>query len=112
MEIGADHASVFTYSSLKSHRGRGVSFCLPGKPGEGRHQCLPPNPSPGHFGGAGARLGRVKSFLAENSWTVSCSCLPLFLVRKHHSSRSLDSATAVWMEEGPSLKLAGEVGST
>lgn len=90
MEIGVDNASVFTYSSLKSHLGeRGVSFCLPDKPGDKCCQHLPPNPSSGHFGEAGARPGGVKSFLAENRAGL-CSSLPLFLVRTHFFSLSLN----------------------
>lgn len=98
MERGADHASVFTYSSLKSHLegAWGVSFCLPGKPGEGCYQRLPP-PSlpPGHFGGAGARLGGVKSFLAENAAGPCRVPVSHFSWSgKHLSPLSLISATA------------------
>lgn len=74
VEVRVDHASVFTYSSLKSHLGeRGVSFCLSDKTWGKVLPASAPNTYPGHFRGAGTRPGGVKSFLAENRAAPSSS---------------------------------------
>lgn len=76
VEVRVDHASVFTYSSFKSHLGeRGVSFCLSDKTWGRVLPASAPNTYPGPFRGAGTRPGGVKSFLAKNR-TAPSSSLP------------------------------------